>query len=203
LGVGSSTLLFSVIDTVLLRPLPYAEPDRLVSLFENNTAQKNDRYEVSYANFLDWRSSSRSFETMGACAQTTVRMTGSAEPQRVAAALASSDLFRLLGAAPLSGRLFQPADDRPGAERVALISERLWRGAMGSDPSAVGRTLTLDGEAWTVAGIVPDALRFPDAATMIWLPMGAFRRESFMTNRALHIRSGLAPPPPPGPRAPA
>ncbi|MGH9868106.1 MAG: ABC transporter permease [Candidatus Polarisedimenticolia bacterium] len=192
LGTGTATLLFTVIDAVLLRPLPYPEAHRLVMLFESNPVDRNDRYQVSYANFLDWRQAPSSMDGMAACARSQSILRGSGEPARLETALVSSELFTLLGVAPVRGRLFGPGDERPGAPQVAIIGESLWRGRLGGDPQILGRPLVLDGESWTVVGVLPDTFRFPDAGIQVWMPLGLFADAHWMKNRSVHIGSVVA-----------
>src|SRR5262245_40544968 len=133
LGTGATTAIFSVVNAVMLRPLPYRDPDRLV-LVPNARGQ----------DFLKWRDQSKAFESMAAFYFSTVDFTGSGEPERLAVATVSTELFATLGVAPALGRAFTPDEDREGGEPVVVLSDGLWRRRFGSDPQVIGRAITLD-----------------------------------------------------------
>jgi putative ABC transport system permease protein len=172
LGIGASTAVFTVADSVLLRPLPFPESGRLVAIWEDSSMFGMRHSPVAMANYADWRAGSRSFESMGVLENTQYRVTGQGEPELVDGATLSASVFRTLGAAPLRGRLFREEEDRPGTGAVAIISYGLWQRRFGGAPSALGATLTLDGGDRTVVGIMPPGFRFPDASTGIWSPLG-------------------------------
>jgi putative ABC transport system permease protein len=171
LGIGANTAIFSVVNTVLLTPLPYREPDRLVMLWE--TLKQAPMVMVSYPNFRDWRERTSSFEDLAVYNQfDQFNLTGHGEPERVRGALASGNLFTLLGVAPAVGRLFTPSDDRPGADPVAVLSDGFWRRRFAEDPNIVGTSVLLDGVAYTVVGVLPPSMRL--ANRDIWIPVGLF-----------------------------
>ena len=176
LGIGANTAIFGIVNAVLLRPLPYHEPDRVVLLWSHWTNWT--KTWVSEPELADYRQQARSLEHVAAFSSTSFNLTGGpgSEPVRVLAAQVQSEMFAALGAAPIAGRVFTADDDRPGHERVVLLTEGLWRSQFGSDPSIVGRTIDLDAAAYTVVGVLPAALRLPlDYAsrtfTQIWVPL--------------------------------
>ncbi|HLL45619.1 MAG TPA: ABC transporter permease, partial [Longimicrobiaceae bacterium] len=160
LGIGAATVIFSVVDAVVLRPLPFAEPERLVRVWETTPA--GDDFAVSAPNYLDFRERSRAFAEMAAYRPRSFSLTGAGEPERLEGFAASHTLFRLLGATPALGRTFTADEDRPGGERVAVVSHGLWRRRFGGDPEMVGRQVVLDGERYTVTGVLPPGFRFPE-----------------------------------------
>jgi predicted permease len=166
LGIGATTAIFTVVNAVLLRPLPYRDPDRLV-LVPN--ARGHD--------FLRWRDQSKAFESMAAFNFGTADLTGSGEPERLAVATVSTELFATLGVAPALGRAFTPEEDREGGEPVVVLSDSLWRRRFGSDPQVIGRALTIDSVGWpwerkrrTVIGIMPPGFRFLGDSDL-WMPL--------------------------------
>src|SRR5262245_47674297 len=166
LGIGATTAIFSVVNAVLLRPLPYRDPDRLALGFN---ARGQD--------FLRWRDQSKAFESMSAFNFGTTDFTGSGEPERQAVASVSTDLFATLGVAPALGRAFTPADDREGGPPVVVLSDRFWRRRFGSDPQVIGRALTIESldwpytpQRWTVIGIMPPGFRFLGEVDL-WMPL--------------------------------
>ena len=171
LGIGASTAIFSVLDGVMLRPLPYPEVDRIVSISERTT--RGQGMSVSWPDYQDWAAQSDAFEHLGIYRGATANLTGMDQPERLNAAHASSGMFGVMGIAPIMGHVFGADDDRAGADRVALVSERLWRSRFNADPGLVGRTIMLNGEPHTVVGVMPASMRFPSRLTDVWLPFGA------------------------------
>src|SRR5215469_12278770 len=153
LGIGANTAMFSVVNSVLLQPLPYAQPERLLKLY-TSMPQFRDA-SISYPNFLDWQQRSRSFEGMAAYRNTTFNLTGSANPERVRGEMMSSTMFPVLGIKPVVGRTFSVDEDRRGAAQVAVLTSSFWKTRFGSDPNIVGRTLTMDEKLYTIVGVVP------------------------------------------------
>ena len=170
LGIGATTAIFSVLDGVMLRPLPYPDIDRILSLSERTTDGRN--MSVSWPNFQDWRDQNQVFEHLGIYRPTTVNLTGGDRPDRLNASIASSAMFGAMGLSPIAGRVFSATEDTPAADRVAIVSERLWRNRFSGDPNLIGRSITLNGEPHTVIGIMPAAMRFPSRLTDVWLPIG-------------------------------
>ena len=173
LGIGANSAIFTVINAVLLSPLPYREPSRLAMIFE---AWPSERFNnVSPANFLDWRKQNRTFEQMAAISETGYVMTASAarpgDAERLQGAAVSWDLFNLLGVNPLRGRGFLPEDDRPDAGRVAILSHGLWQRDFAGDPGVLGKTVTLEGASYTVVGIMPAGFQYPNKLIDVWTPI--------------------------------
>jgi putative ABC transport system permease protein len=170
LGVGANTAAFSVTDFVLIRPLAFPEPDRLVKLWEN--VPRYARMELSPGNYRDWKRMSRSFESMSAFTTQPVNLVGQGEPERIDAAAVMADFFPTLGVQPLMGRLFTAAEDQPGAAGTVVLSYRMWQSEFGGDPGIVGRSLNLDGSPSTVIGVMPREFSFPVSDTRLWIPAG-------------------------------
>ena len=171
LGIGANTAIFSVVESVLLRPLPFPEPDRLVSVWETRLDRGWQRASFSEANFWDVYDQHRSFQAIGAFRWTALNLTGFEFPERLRAARVSVGFLQALGAKPLSGRVFLPGEDEAGADaRVALVGQRFWRSRLGGDPAAVGRSLTLDGQPHTVVGVLPTGGRWFDEAD-VFVPL--------------------------------
>jgi putative ABC transport system permease protein len=169
-GIGAATASYSVLDHVLVRPLPFAEGDRLVDLWENDILHGYGRTELSPANYRDWKSASRSFEGMAAFTNTSVNLAGEGDPERLDGALATPDLFEVLRVRAALGRILTEADGRSGAEKTVVISDGLWRRRFGSDPNVLGRKLLLDDAPHIVVGVMPPDFRFPARGTDIWTP---------------------------------
>jgi putative ABC transport system permease protein len=173
LAIGVNSTIFSVVYGVLLRPLDYAEPDRLAGLWESNTVQGLDRSEVSAATYIDWRSRTRAFERIGIFRHRGFTLTSDGQAERVSSVEASPVLFQLLGVAPVVGRIFTDEDERPGHERQVLLSYAAWMRRFGGDPAAIGRVLHLDDATYTIVGVMPRDFRLPatDAEVEMWSPL--------------------------------
>ncbi|HVG21091.1 MAG TPA: ABC transporter permease [Blastocatellia bacterium] len=164
LGVGANTAIFSVVNAVLLRPLPYAEPGRLVAVGERDTRKPARVGSISYPNFFDWRAQNQSFENMSVYRGADFTLTGPDAPVHLNGSVVSSELFTLLGARPALGRVFTPEEEKPGgsgASYAAIISHMAWQRRFGADPDLVGRVLTLDGKQFNVVGVMPAGFQFP------------------------------------------
>jgi putative ABC transport system permease protein len=171
LGIGANTAIFSLVSSVLLRPLPFGEPDRLVTIWEDLSALGGpNRVQANPATYVEWKARSRSFEDIATLASGTYNLTGQGEPERLFGERATTNLFSVLRMQPLLGRTFAPDDEGPNATPVVVISEDLWLRRFGGDPNLIGRSITLDGLNRTVIGIVPPDFRFPSPETTIWLP---------------------------------
>lgn len=169
LGIGATTAVFSVTDQVLIRPLPYREAHRLVKLWERQP--RLTRLEASPPNYRDWQRLGTSFEAMAAYNRRSLNLVGLGEPQRVDCAVVTSNLLPLLGVRPLMGRLFTPDEDRKGAPGTVLLSYGVWQGLFGGDEDALGRTVRLDDEPYTVIGVLPREFPFPTRKTQLWMPI--------------------------------
>ena len=168
LGIGANTAMFSVINSVLLRPLPYKAPDRLVIVWER--PPKEEQNSVSAANFLDWREQNRVFEHLVGTTFASFNISGKDLPEHTDGMRTSWDFFDMLGTQPMLGRGFVADDERPGAPAVAVLSHRLWVRSFGADPQIIGRVLTVDTEKCTVIGVMPARFRFFGAPEM-WMPL--------------------------------
>jgi predicted permease len=168
LGVGATTAAFSITDHILFRPLPFPQPDRLVRLWQNQSARGYTRMELSPANYRDWKRMSRSFEEIGAFGARSLNLGGDGEPERLDGQWTSVELFRILGVRPEIGRTFGPEDAVPGAPAVAVLSHSLWMARFGGEGSVLGRRLLLDGEPHVVVGVMPATFHFPSRDTEVW-----------------------------------
>jgi len=166
LGIGATTATFSVTDFVLLRPLPFPHPARLVRLWER--VPSYGHMELSAANYRDWKAGSTVFESIGLYHAAAGNLVGASEPLRIEGAAVSADLFPTLRVQPLIGRAFTPDDDRDGAAGTILLSYRLWQTQFGGDAAVLGRQLLLDAESFTVIGVMPAEFRFPSADAQYW-----------------------------------
>ena len=169
LGIGATTAIFSVVNAVMLRPLPYPESDRLVWLSERGVDWTGG--SLSFPNFLDWQAGSRDvFQHFGVFNWNNWTLTGAGEPVQLPGALASWEVFAALKVSPQLGRAYGPDEDRAGAEPVVLISHSLWKGRFAGDAAVVGRPVALDGKPCTVIGVMPAGFAFPDAVD-VWVPL--------------------------------
>jgi putative ABC transport system permease protein len=190
LGIGANTAIFSVVQNLLLRPLPYPQPESLVEIW-NTYPPQVPRGGLSPGDYADWRKEAKSFSEMGAYADVSrgFNLTGDGEPQRVLIGYASSSLFPMLGARVVAGRSFLPEEDRAGSAPVVLLSHRLWQSRFGGDPRVVGRTVTLDNHRHTIVGILPAGfqfLRWPD----VWMPLGQY--DDDLTEHVHHAFAAVA-----------
>ena len=167
LGIGASTAIFSVVDSVLLRRLPYRTPERIVAIQELNPAGK--RIQINSANFFDWRAQQTVFEHLAAIKTTTTNLALSDHAERLDLAQTNADFFDVFGITPTYGRLFISADEQAGHEPVVVVSHTLWQRRFGADPALVGKPITLDGKNYTVIGIAPPGFQYPDK-TEVWIP---------------------------------
>jgi predicted permease len=173
LGIGATTAIFSVVRGVLMRPLPFAQPERLVRMWQANPSQGVARGEVSPLDFADWKARQRSFEDMGTWwyveGMSGMNLSGDGEPQRLPAAHVNDGFFSTLGVAPVLGRALLPGEHQPGHNAVAVISHGLWQRRFGGDRAILGRTLTLDGLPTTVVGVMPPGFSFPSERVDLWV----------------------------------
>jgi predicted permease len=170
LGIGANTAIFSVMKGVILSSLPYPEPERLVRISATDARRGFSNMNVSYPDFVDWTRTNHSLESAALFEGTLVNLTGSGEPEGLPGVRASSSLFTVLQRSPAHGRTFAPDEDKPGAERVVIISHGLWQRRFAGDPHILGTTISLDGAPHTVIGIMPADFFFPDPRNDIWLP---------------------------------
>ncbi|HSE19712.1 MAG TPA: ABC transporter permease [Pyrinomonadaceae bacterium] len=170
LGIGVNTAIFSAVDSILLHPLPHKDPERLVSVWEQTPAFGIRQNEAAPANFFDLRNQNQVFEALGAFGPLDINLTGSGEPERLDGQLVSANVFAILGVAPALGRTFLPNEDQPGQEHVVVLSDELWQRRFNRDPSILNRSLTLNGESFTVIGVMPRGFFFPLRETALWVP---------------------------------
>ncbi len=169
LGVGANTAAFSVADHVLLRPLPFPDPERLVRVWVRTPEYA--RMELSPATYRDWKSSAPAFETLAAFHRFSVNLVDAGAPERLEGIEATADLLPMLGAGPVLGRLFTPDETRPGVAGTVVLSYELWQGRFGGDPGLLGRRVLLDGEPYTVIGVLPRNFHFPSRDVALWIPL--------------------------------
>jgi putative ABC transport system permease protein len=192
LGIGVNATLFSIIDGVLIQPLPYAEPDRLVIL--NETFERGGVREasVSYPNLRDWKAQATSFTTIAASAGRSITLSDSVEPERLDGAAISWDLFPALGVPPALGRHFNAGDDHVGAEPVVILSHEVWQRRYQGDASIIGRSLSVNGRPHTVVGVMPPKFAFPQNQKA-WIPLGPLAENDARNTRSLFTFARLKP----------
>ncbi len=174
LGIGANSAIFSVVNAVLLRPLPYRDPGSLVQVWHVPPPAGfpgMTRFAVSPANYEDWERQNHVFEKMAIIRFRSLNISGTAEPEMLRAAAVSKEFFDVFGIAPFLGRAFTPEEDAPGRNRVVILGEALWTRRFGADRTIVGRTITLNGEPYTVVGVASEAFQYPGFA-QLWTPMG-------------------------------
>jgi len=188
LGIGANTAIFSVVNAVLLRLLPYDQPDRLALMWEFNPKLANiPRMWVSYPNYRDWEEQNQVFEQMGAYRSDSVSLTGRGDPEQIRTCKVSSSLLPLLGIQPALGRMFFSDEDKPGAPFTIILSHGLWERKFGADASALGQSITLDGQSYTIIGVMPAGFTFPYSSRRdAWTPIGLDGDQPWMTARGRH-----------------
>jgi putative ABC transport system permease protein len=186
LGIGANTAIFSVVNGILLRPLPYPEPERIVAVWHTPPQESfpgMTRFSVSPGNYLDWREQSRAFEQMAIYQYAGLSLSAGADPVPVTGAAISSDFFSVLRTQVDKGRAFSPDEEQPGREQVVVLGHGLWQRAFGANPNLIGQTVTLNSRSFTVVGIMPAGFEFPSEAEL-WVPLAweAAERQT----RAIH-----------------
>jgi putative ABC transport system permease protein len=174
LGIGANTAIFSIVNAVLLRPLPYEDPSRLVQVWHVPPAKSFPGitlFSVSPANYLDWQAQSSSFDSMAIYGGRSLTFGGKDQPEMLQASNVAPEFFSVLRARPLLGRVFSPEENRPGSNHVILLSYKFWRDRFGADANIVGRDITLDSQPYSVVGVMPEKFRFPSFAEA-WVPLG-------------------------------
>lgn len=195
LGIGTNTAIFSLINAYLLSPLPFAQPEQLVTIWQANQRRGTDHDPVSYPNFADIQQDNQVFDRVAAynLQQFTLTVNG-AEPERIQGGKASADLFPLLDIQPLIGRIFLPEEDQRSGNRVVVLSHGLWQRGFGGNSSILGQVITLDAEAYTVVGIMPASFRFPvQAPASLWVPLGPTANREARGMRSLQVLARLKP----------
>jgi putative ABC transport system permease protein len=176
LGIGANAAIFSVINSVLLRPLPYPQPERLVWIWGTNPSADIKQESASLPDFVDWKTQSQSFAAMGGFANFSPILTGAGEPERLTGAVVMDGFFATLGVSPQLGRAFTSDEDRPGAQRVVVISHGLWQRRFGGDTQITGRKITLNGNPYMIVGVMPPGFKHPlpgmRLPVEVWAPLG-------------------------------
>lgn len=194
-GVAANAAMFAGFDAWIVRPLPFADPDKLVAVCESQPKLGRLQHSVAPATFADWREQQRVFSAMAALGRATFVLDDQSEPQNITGAMVSAGLFPLLGVEPVLGRQFLPEEDREGGPRAALIGHRLWERRFGRDPKVLGRTLRLDGTPHQVVGVMPPVFAFPDWVevwTPLRLPPGDGPRDERRLSVVARMREGVS-----------
>src|ERR1051326_1182631 len=187
LGIGANTAIFSVVNAVLIRPLPYQESERLV--FLNEQSPVLDEMSVSYPNFLDWRAQNQTFEKIGVYNRASYNLTGAGEAERIVTAQMSADLFSVLRVNPLLGRVFTNDEDKPGGTPVVVLSYGLWQRRFGGQTSILNQPITLTNKSYVVIGVLPDSFAGPSpgsAKADMYVPVGQLSDEASWKSRGNH-----------------
>ena len=193
LGIGANTAVFSIVDNVLLKPLPFPTPDRLVVI--NETSKGVPETLVSYPDYLDWKTQNTTFDSTAARMPAGFVFTGDGEPERIIGRWVTASFFETLGVQPQLGRAFTELEDTPSAERVVVLGYGLWQRRYGGDPAVLGRSMTINAEPWTVIGVMPANFDFYgrlNANNDFLVPLGRLGDRSYMRNRGAHPASVIA-----------
>ena len=193
LGIGANSAIFSVVNGVLLQPLPYRQPDRLVYLYSQFPTMGFDEFWISPPEYRELQQRSRSFSSIGAWRTGRVNVAGAENPVRVTSAVVSAEFFTALGVSPILGRPFTTDEDRPNGPAVAVISQGLWQRVFGGDPRLVGRTVQIDGAPTTITGVMPEGFDIEDAGVDVWVPVQIGPQPTNRASHYLHLVARLAP----------
>src|SRR5215510_13068533 len=183
LGIGANTAIFSAVDAVLLRPLPYPQSDRLVDL--SSGTSEPVRFAISYPDLLDFRGLTQDFTGVAAYSSQRYNLTGAGDPREIQAAYATANLFNVLGVHPVVGQAFTEQQEN---DPVALLSYGLWAQSFGRDPAILGKAIALDGKSYTVIGVMPAGFHFPADGIGVWTPIGS-RRATRQTSTLREFRT--------------
>ena len=175
IGIGVNTAIFTVVHSVLIQPLPYLNPDRILILWEKSTQMDTS---VSYPNFLDWRSDNQVFQSMAAFRRDSFNLTGRGEPERLQGRMVSAEFFQILGVSPQLGRNFQTKEDQPGGVPVVILSDALWKNHFGSDKAILGKQILLNDKSYSIVGVTPQHFEFGSGADL-FVPIGQFSTENW------------------------
>ena len=190
LGIGANTAIFSVVNAVLLRPLQFRDPEQLVVVWEEASFAGFPTNTPAPANYVDWKNQNQSFVDMAAAASSSFNITGDGEPERIAANSVNANFFQLFGVQPLLGRGFLPEEDRPGGNKVAVLSYSLWQSRYGGDRGIINREILLNGEKHTVVGVMPAGFQFLENDVRLWVPLALDQEE--LANRGGHYLQVIA-----------
>jgi putative ABC transport system permease protein len=196
LGIGANTAIFSVVNATLLRSLPYPEPERLVMIW--GTTPQVERASISPPDFLDFKEQNQVFERIAAFNSGGFTLTGENEPEQIRGARVSADFFAALGVNPILGRSFLPEDEKPGASRIVILSQALWQRRFNSDQSIIGKSVTLNGQSYEVAAVMPASFQFTVPGIFripaeLWVPYSLIKDESARNNHYLRVIARLKP----------
>lgn len=196
LGIGANSALFSVVNGVLLNPLPYPEPDKLISVYANTSSFGHS--SITYLNFLDWQKNNRSFSELAARRGESPVLTGVGEGEQLRGVMISSNFFAVMGVEPIAGRTFRPEEDKVGAAPVAIIGAGLWARKFGSAPDIIGKPITLNGKSYVVIGIIPASFSLYEHPSDVYIPIGQWddptfrdRKVSFGTRAYGRLKPGV------------
>ena len=193
LGIGANTAIFSVVDAVLLRPLPYPEPDRLVRIWESSIKYDSPRNVVNPFNFLDWHDHAQSFGSMAAISGLMTNLSFQGQPVAVQGMQVSTEFFSILRIPPLLGRTFSAPDRVAGQDHVVILSYELWQRQYGANPKIIGAKVDVDAAPYTVIGVMPRGFSFPKIKSEIWTPLPIARTEEWKSGRYLTVVARLKP----------
>lgn len=182
LGIGANTAIFSAVNAVLLRPLPFEQPEQLVMAY--TSTPQEERNFVAYPDLQDWQQQSQSFSQLAGFVPQSVNLTGRGEPARLVGGFATANFFALLKVTPLLGRDFQTGEDKPGAAGVAILSYGLWQTRFGADAQVIGQTVTLNNQPFTIVGVLPAEFAFPQSEVEVWMPLPFYPNFSLDRSRA-------------------
>ncbi|HUE03708.1 MAG TPA: ABC transporter permease, partial [Bryobacteraceae bacterium] len=195
-GIGANSVIFSAVRAVILRPLAYREPDRVVQVWDSGSRPGGESDWVSFPDFRDWRRQNRVFENIACYRFALLTITGGGPAESMLGLEATDRLFTVLGVPPAPGRTFLPGEDAPGHETVAVIGHALWQRRFAADPALVGKHVTIEGRVYTVVGVMPPAFHFPAAIPFnftlpieLWIPM---RRAPDLEERRTYNFSAVA-----------
>jgi putative ABC transport system permease protein len=190
LGIAANSAIFSIADSVLVRPLPYRDSNRLVMVWEDSSAYGFPKDTPAPGNFADWRSRNQVFEDVAAISNASLNLTGSGNPEDLLGKRATTNLFSVLSVNPALGRDFRPEDDVPGASQVAILSHGLWLRRFGGDPQIIGKEISLNFEKYAVIGVMKRGMQFPDRETELWVPSRFTTQQ--LTNHGNHFLQVIA-----------
>src|SRR5215211_1458183 len=196
LGIGANSAIFSVVNAVLLRSLPYHDAERLVMIW--GTSPQSDRTSTSAANFIDYKEQNQVFEQIAAFNAGSFTLTGGDEPEQIRGARVSADFFSVFGVEPSAGRAFLAEDDKQGAPRVVMLSQQLWQRRFNSNPGIVGKSLTLNDQSFEVIGIMPAEFQFTIPGIFrtpaeLWVPSALVKDNNARGNQYLRVVARLRP----------
>jgi len=192
LAIAANTTIFSVVNAVMLRPLPFRQPDRVIQVAEKNDKLKLPSFGASVLNFLSWREETRTFEELAAIGFSTFTLTGSGEPEQFTGNRISPALTHVLGIAPILGRSFTLDEEKPSAPQVAMLGEGIWKRRFGADPAVIGRSITLNGLPTTVVGVAPASLNLLSGGD-IYTPLTIDRSKELRLNHVITVFGRLKP----------